>query len=295
MILLSRYRMLKKSRMQFFRSDLGHLQEMMDFKQLFISNVGILLVMRSRQKNCQGIIDNMNNRLQGWQSKITNQAGRTIQVNVVLNTKAKYQMQVFKLPDSTIQQMEKIQRSYWWNNFSNNHSQHFISWDKLHFPKRLGGLGLKNLTNYNLAFLAKLAWQLLHNQEALWAEVLKGNHFPHNDLNFFPPSTHTNSSWIWQSTCLGIQIIMQNAKWQVGKGNDINIWTANWIPSLESSIQNWDDLNTRDYQWVSELIDADSGQWNILLLRQLFSPAQWFKPPDLLMPFIRYDVTTLPV
>lgn len=85
---------------------------------------------------------------QGWQSKIVNQAGRTTQVNSVLSTMGIYQMQVFKLPEATIQQMDRIQRDYWWNNYSNPHSQKFISWSKVCLPKRFGGLGLKNLSNY---------------------------------------------------------------------------------------------------------------------------------------------------
>lgn len=113
-----------------------------------------LLLHRSRQQNCKGILDNMNHRLQGWSSKIVNQDGRTTQVNAVLSSIGMYQMQVFKLPDSTIQNMDKIQRHYWWNNFGNRHTPHLISWNTMRLPKSLGGLGIKNLSSYNLAFLA---------------------------------------------------------------------------------------------------------------------------------------------
>ncbi|XP_026417388.1 uncharacterized protein LOC113312869 [Papaver somniferum] len=233
-----------------------------------------LLLHRSRHKNCQGVIDNMNNRLQGWQSKIVNQAGRTTQVNSVLRSMGMYQMQVFKLPEETLQQMERIQRSYWWNSYIKPRSQNYISWRKVCLPKRLGGLGLKNLCNYNLAFLAKLAWQLLHNQDALWAKLLKGKHFPHHDLRFFPPPVNLNSSWIWQSISIGLEIMLKNAKCQVGNGAHINIWTSNWIPSLNSALQDWGDLNISNYQLVSDLIDTDTEQWNVSLLRLLFTADQ---------------------
>ncbi|XP_026451504.1 uncharacterized protein LOC113351785 [Papaver somniferum] len=180
-----------------------------------------LLLHRSRQQNCRGILDNMNNRLQGWHNKIVNQAGRTTQVNVVLSTMGMYQMQLFKLPESTIQQMYKIQRHYWFNNFRKKHSCRCIAWEK-----------------------------------------------------FFPPPTDTNSSWIWQSICLGLQIILKYAKWQVGNGSVINIWTSNWIPSMLTALQDWNELNISNYQWVSQLVDDASAQWNILLLRQLFTEAQ---------------------
>ncbi|XP_026417593.1 uncharacterized protein LOC113313084 [Papaver somniferum] len=204
-----------------------------------------LLLHRSRHKNCQGVIDNMNNRLQ-----------------------------VFKLPEATLQQMERIQRSYWWNSYIKPRSQKYISWRKVCLHKRIGGLGLKNLCNYNLAFLAKLAWKLLYNQDALWAKLLKGKHFPHHDLRFFPPPVNLNSSWIWQSIFIWLEIVLKNAKWQVGNGAHINIWTSNWIPSLNSALQDWGDLNTSNYQLVSDLIDTDTEQWNVSLLRLLFTADQ---------------------
>ncbi|XP_026458732.1 uncharacterized protein LOC113359284 [Papaver somniferum] len=162
-----------------------------------------LLLHRSRHQNCQGITDNMYNKLQGWQSKIVNQTGRTTQVNSVLSTMGMYQMHVFKLPETTIQQMDRIQRNYWWNNYNNPHSQKFISWSK--------------------------------------------------------------------SICIGLEIVLKNAKWQVGNGSSINIWTSNWIPSLSSALQDWSDLNTRNYQWVSKLIDTNTEQWNVPLRHQLFT------------------------
>ncbi|XP_026442036.1 uncharacterized protein LOC113341341 [Papaver somniferum] len=203
-----------------------------------------------------------------------NQAGRTTQVNAVLSTMGMFQMQILKLPETTIHHMDSIQRRYWWNNFTNDHPRHLIGWKKVCVPKRFGGLCLKNLTNYNSALLAKLAWQLLHNQDAIWEKLLKGKYLPHNDLQFFPTPETNNSSWVWQSICVGLEIVLRNAKWQVGNGTRINIWTANWIPSMQTAIQDWSDLNTSNIQWVSELLDPLAQQWNIPLLRHLFSADQ---------------------
>ncbi|XP_026452044.1 subtilisin-like protease SBT3.13 [Papaver somniferum] len=69
--------------------------------------------------------------------------------------------------------MEKLQRQYWGDNFKNHRTAQLISWDTIRLPKGLGSLGLKNLNNNNLAFLAKLARQLLHNQDAIWEKILK--------------------------------------------------------------------------------------------------------------------------
>ncbi|XP_026383682.1 uncharacterized protein LOC113279193 [Papaver somniferum] len=74
----------------FFEADSTQMQQLQHLLHIFgkASVMGLgekylgipLLLHRSRHKNCQGVIDNMNNRLKGWQSKIVNQAGRTTQV-----------------------------------------------------------------------------------------------------------------------------------------------------------------------------------------------------------------------
>ncbi|XP_026400419.1 uncharacterized protein LOC113296326 [Papaver somniferum] len=233
-----------------------------------------LLMHRSRQKNCQGILDNMNSRLRGWHSKLIPQEGKTTHLNSVLSTMGMYQMQVFKLHDTTISHMNRIQRQYWWHNYTNHKSPRVISWDNVSLPKKLGGLGLKNLKNYNSVFLAKLAWNLLHNQDILCARILKGKYFSFHDLRYHPPPLANNGSWIWQSIVHGLHNVLKQAKWQIGNGTTINIWTHNWIPDLNSPLQDWYDLHLSNYQWVSQLIDTSSSQWNVPLLRQLFTSSQ---------------------
>ncbi|XP_026410439.1 uncharacterized protein LOC113305639 [Papaver somniferum] len=39
-------------------------------------------------------------------------------------------------------------------------------------------------------------------------------------------------------------------------------------------LQDWNELHLSDYQWVDQLIDSNTTQWNIPLLRQLFTPNQ---------------------
>lgn len=103
--------------------------------------LGIPLQMhRSRTQNCKPIVDHMNTRLQGWSSKIINQACKTTHLNSVLSTMSSYHMQVLRIPDSTIQEMNRIQRNYWWNNSFGHNSRHFINWNNMKLPKRFGGL-----------------------------------------------------------------------------------------------------------------------------------------------------------
>ncbi|XP_026419800.1 uncharacterized protein LOC113315756 [Papaver somniferum] len=68
--------------------------------------------------------------------------------------------------------------------------------------------------------------------------------------------------------------IFGQASGQVGNGTSITIWTSNWIPSLPSTLRDWDDLHLSNYQWVSQLFDSQTGNWDVPLLQQLFTPSQ---------------------
>lgn len=55
-----------------------------------------------------------------------------------------------------------------------------------------GGLGFKDLAQMNSALLAKQAWRLFQNPEALWVKVLKSIYFP--DCDFIDASRKRNWS-----------------------------------------------------------------------------------------------------
>ncbi|XP_026416958.1 uncharacterized protein LOC113312421 [Papaver somniferum] len=100
----------------FFGKHTTHSQKISINGILNLSQMGVgkkylgitLLLHRSRHKNSQGILNNMNIRLQGWQSKLVNHAGTTTRVNHVLSSTGMYQMQIFKLPESILHQMDKL-------------------------------------------------------------------------------------------------------------------------------------------------------------------------------------------
>jgi len=65
-------------------------------------------------------------------------------------------MQTTLLPTNTIHTMEQIMHRFLWNKSGNGRYLAQIGWDNICLPKKDRGLGVKNLAQWNKAFLMKL-------------------------------------------------------------------------------------------------------------------------------------------
>ena len=65
-------------------------------------------------------------------------------------------MNVFLLPGNLYAELERMMNSYWWGyEYKSCHSIIWYRWEYLYKLKKFGGLGFKNLREFNLAMLSK--------------------------------------------------------------------------------------------------------------------------------------------
>ena len=89
-------------------------------------------------------------------------------------------------------------------------------------------MGFKDLTMFNDAMLAKLAWRLLNDDKSLFYRVFKARFFPNGTL--LDAKESTSASYAWKSILKGRDVISRGALWRVGDGKQIRIWGDNWLP-----------------------------------------------------------------
>lgn len=124
-------------------------------------------------------------------------------------------------------------------------------------------MGFKDFNDLNSAMLAKQAWRVLKNPNALWVTVLKNCYFP--DSNFMQVERKRNDSLAWASLLHGRDILRSAGRWVVGDGASINIETDNWLVSGTKARLG----NGGGATWVRELIDQNSRGWDVRKVRDL--------------------------
>lgn len=139
----------------------------------------------------------------------------------------KNSMSCFRLPKNLCKDVSAIMAGFWWGDTEEKKRIHWRSWDKLTQEKKGGGLGFKELQNFNKALLAKQVWRLLTFPNSLVSKVLRVKYYQRTSI--FQCKVAKNASWIWQSFMGARDLIETSTRKQVGNGKSINIWEDSWV------------------------------------------------------------------
>jgi len=130
--------------------------------------------------------------------------GRVVLLNAVLSSIPLYFLSFFKAPKKVLQEIVKIQRSFLWGGVEENKKICWLSWNNVCKTKEEGGLGIKNVEEFNLALLSKWKWRIITEENAIWYELLKHRYgAPHIKIlnTDFPMCGSKDSLW-WRDLLL---------------------------------------------------------------------------------------------
>lgn len=181
-----------------------------------------------------------------------------------------YAMSCFNLPKTTIANLTSAMSHFWWDSVEHKHKIHWIKWETLCLPKKLGGLGFKDLESFNQAMLAKQAWKILQNPNSLIARVLQSSYFENRD--FLEAEMGTRPSYGWRSLMHGRTLLRKGLRKEIDNGMSLRVWIdpwcdfgGRWNPWMKNPLV---DLELK----VGDLLNQNTVEWNRDALEDHFFP-----------------------
>lgn len=115
---------------------------------------------------------------QNWNVQKISKPAKEILIKMVAQVLPSYAMNVFLLSLNLIRDIEICMAKFFWNSSQNNRSSiNWMSWNRLSKHKHNGGLGFRDLRDFNLAMLGKQCWRLITNQESSVARLYKSKYY----------------------------------------------------------------------------------------------------------------------
>lgn len=138
--------------------------------------------------------DRVAKKLDGWKNRFFSEGGMEVLIKAVIQAIPTYGMTCFRIPSLINNTIESICAKFWWEATGKDKKIHWKAWSSLKAPKSEGGLGFRDLTNFNKALLAKQVWRIIEFRNSLVARVLKARYFKYMDIMEAPLSS--NPSYI---------------------------------------------------------------------------------------------------
>lgn len=214
----------------------------------------------SKSEAFQDIIGRLKQKLAGWKSKVLSFAGRGVLTQAVVQTIPTYAMQTYVIPAGICRKIDGHTRDFWWG-FSTEGQRHLYLklWHSICAPKEASSLGFRRLQEMNEAFLTKLAWQLINNQDKFGIVVLRSKYL--RGLDFMDPVQKPKRGfWIWNAILDSRKSLANGACYWIDSHSTVRIRDDPWIPSTQgfkipSTIQVHEHLS-----YVKDLMIPNGGE-----------------------------------
>ncbi|XP_052490847.1 uncharacterized mitochondrial protein AtMg00310-like [Gossypium raimondii] len=185
------------------------------------------IIGRKKKESFQNLKDRIKQRIDNWSTRFLSQGGREVFIKSVLQAIPTYAMTCFLLPKSLCDEFDNLVARFWWQKGKGKKGIHWCQWEFMCRPKEEGGMGFRNMAQFNVALLAKQGWRIMNNQNALVTKVFKAKYF--SDDNFLNSRLGNSSSYVWKSIWAAKDLLKKGHCWRVGTGTNICISDA-WIP-----------------------------------------------------------------
>ncbi|XP_056697347.1 uncharacterized protein [Spinacia oleracea] len=200
-------------------------------------------------------------KLASWKTNFLSKAGRLCLISSVINTMPSYYFQCLMLPKAVLKEINSTMARFLWGKGKDQRGIHLINWDKISSPKDEGGLGIRWVRALNKAFVLKLWWRMVHQEENFAVKVLRDKYSKSNGMF----RSFSYGSHLWKAMGRVWECFKESIAWGVGNGKSINLWGDKWIGDLSLRQLISGPLNVGEETLSLDQV-LNSGEWNFSII-----------------------------
>ncbi|KAJ4820940.1 RNA-directed DNA polymerase (reverse transcriptase)-related family protein [Rhynchospora pubera] len=147
-------------------------------------------------------------------------------------------------------------RAFFWDRGSTSRLS-LVAWKTITTPKEQGGLGLKDLTAFNISLHMKALWAIISKSPAIWVSLVKAKYL--SRATIWESQRTRKCTALWRAL-LGVrQVLQNNVQWQIGNGDTCSALGEPWH-DMRAHYQLQNAYQRR--LTVADLINRSDGSWN---------------------------------
>ncbi|CAL1411632.1 unnamed protein product [Linum trigynum] len=207
---------------------------------------------------CAPLIDRVTRRIASWKSKTLSYVGKFQLVMSVLYSLTQFWMSIFILPKAVIRSIEKLCSDFLWGLGDGARKKAVVAWARITYPKKEGGLGLRDMSSWNFACVTRHIWAILLKQGSLWVAWIWEYRIKRGS---FWDVTTKPGSWLW------LKLLKSRDKLRVWLSDDVEgvYWKGDHLEKF-SIKKVWEEVRPK-----SRLV-----AWNALIWKGSYIPKNQF-------------------
>ncbi|GKD46635.1 hypothetical protein Tco_1271280 [Tanacetum coccineum] len=195
--------------------------------------------------DCKNLIDKVKLKVSDWKNRMLSYAGRLQLIASILSSMQVYWASVFIISKSVIKDINKLLKGFLWCQGELSNGKAKVAWKNVCRPKNEGGLGIKDLGQWNEVLMAKHLWNIASMKESLWVKWI--NVFRLKGERIWDVDCEKNSSYGWKQI-LSLRNKMRNHIISVPVPNfdqvvkNVILWETKGASDQNSLPDRWDDI-----------------------------------------------------